>query len=81
MIKTTVKQPARKGKPYPKLMKGKLTGIIVFFQSECRGQVLREGVSRDGPSTMNTGVIGTNWDPMDFEDFEGTITLENEATE
>ena len=72
MIKTTVKRPPRKGKPYPKLMKSRVSGVIVLFESEGRGMVV---YSHETASPV--GHFSSEWGDT-FEDFEGAITLENE---
>jgi len=67
-IKETDSPPA-----YPKLRKKKDGTMIVLFNSSTTGMV----VHSNDPSDYPVGYHSTSWFEEKFEDFCGTITLEN----
>lgn len=60
-------------KSFPKLMKSKLTGCIVYFTKPEYGLVVVEGESK---STFDTRADG--WNMEYFTDFNESITLQND---
>jgi hypothetical protein len=52
-------------KPFPKLMKGKITGCVVFFTEPRKGLRIKEGR------------WGDYWDMENYEDYNETITIKN----
>jgi hypothetical protein len=74
-IRSTVscKPCTPKALPFPKLMKHKDNGRIVLFTTEARGVVVLRGTG-----SYNIGELHTNWAPSYYEDYTGSVCLENE---
>ena len=60
-------------KPYPKIRIGVNTDIIVLFTSAKVGTVLNKGNN----NAWNIGDHSMTWSEKSFEDYQGTVTLEN----
>lgn len=72
MINVTIgESKTQSEKPFPKIMKSKYSGAIVFFISNERGYILVEG--RD--IKYDTSEFG--WAMNNFTDFNEPITLQN----
>lgn len=73
-VKSTVNEaPKQAERPFPKLMKSNLgTSLIVFFDEYEIGQVVA------GDESLKLGHSSTLWDMDTFEDFTGSVTLQNE---
>lgn len=71
MIITT--QPKPKQHIYPWLGINEHNCIVLFY-ADNMGTVLR---SADGDSPLGVGYYSTKWNMGDFQEFNGTITLEN----
>ena len=59
-------------KPYPKIMKHKITGSIFLFESPSRGVRLVAGVGATG----DAGSCGI-FIPTNFEDYNESVTIVN----
>ena len=70
-MKVIIHESANPERPYPKLMKEKGGGAIVFFENPGYGMVLRK--STEFPENM---IIREN--PSHFEDFFGEVILSND---
>jgi hypothetical protein len=69
-MKVTATDGKRQELDFPKLMISKTSGDIVLFSEEGIGTVIKG----------DAGVIGdycSSWTFINFEDYTGTITLEN----
>jgi hypothetical protein len=62
-------QAKKKNNPYPKLRRSWETGAIILFSSETTGVVVGRG---------DLGYFSSEWAEYYFEDFDGSVTLENE---
>lgn len=60
-------------KPYPKIMKHKITGSIFLFESPNRGVRLVAGVGATGVA----GSCGFIFIPTNFEDYNESVTIVN----
>ncbi len=65
--------PAPDDKPFPKLMVGNRSGIIVLMVKSCAGTVVGNPAS-DFP----LGTFSSTWTLEYFTDYPGTITLSND---
>jgi hypothetical protein len=75
MIKVTTNQnEILSAKPFPKLMINKLSKTIVLFHSYKKGTVL----SDVDINFYATGFYNDDWHMELFEDYNDTITLQNE---
>ena len=72
-MKITTDSSTPKVRPYPKLMISTNLKQIVLMERHGRGSVLACGNSSSGH-----GYLSVNWVMTLFEDYEGTITLEND---
>ena len=70
MIKSTITETETKNE-FPKLMKSKTSGIIVFFWDDGVGVVI------EGKNDQPSGYYSSGWGMDFFEDFSGTIQLSN----
>jgi hypothetical protein len=70
-MKTTINE--KQEKPFPKLMEGKyqIGELIVLFTDKFTGKVVKSDF-------YPLGMSGKYWNPINFKDFHGTITLEND---
>ena len=60
--------------PYPKLMISRVSKMIILMVRPYEGTVLRSD------NTHNQWMVGqhnSNWSILNFEDYKGSITLEN----
>lgn len=71
-MKSVVKVKEEKDTPYPKLMRGKVSGIVVLFFKECEGTV----VGDTGPHST-IGEFCDEWPMGIFEPFKGEVVLSN----
>lgn len=69
----SVRQDGPVAAPFPKLMKGVTTSVIVLFTKEKEGTV----VNGDG-SIYKTGHHSDQWAFSRFEEYHGTVTLSND---
>jgi hypothetical protein len=68
ILKSKIKQEL----PFPKLMQGTNSGIVVFFSQEKKGQVLN-----GSNSAKSIGDYHEEFNMEFFTDFDGTIKLSN----
>lgn len=74
MKSTTSNRPCQaQALPFPKLMKSKSDGLIVFFNSRDHGIVVGNPRGRWG-----VGSYSSSWNTGVFEDYEGSVCLEND---
>jgi hypothetical protein len=74
MIKVTVgEQKTQSEKPFPKLMKSKVSGAIVYFTKESYGLVIIESYGTGGD--FNSSASG--WNMTNFTDYNEPITIQN----
>jgi hypothetical protein len=66
-----VEGEAKTKKPYPKLMRGRNTGVIVLFYDEDQGVAV-------GPGKYHPLGTWQRWHIPHFTDFDGTVTLSND---
>lgn len=59
--------------PYPKLMKNKVTDLVVLFTAQGVGMSIYKGNSLNG----FLGEYSKNWSCEQFEDYTGEVTLSN----
>ena len=72
MITATIKGLEKdKELEFPKLMKGKITGVVVLFLKPTEGTVIIEG------GTYNIGEHQDEFIMSKFEDFKEELTLKN----
>jgi hypothetical protein len=64
---------AEQSKPFPKLMRGNITGCLALFESETKGIIVNVGLSK----VYSIGQLIESGFYL-FEDFEGSVTLFNE---
>ena len=60
-------------KPFPKLMIGDFTNVIVLFSETSVGTVVERGANSE-----LVGYFNDEWDMPYFKDYDGEITLSNE---
>ena len=60
---------------YPKLMVGINTGVIVLFSWKSKGTVINIG---NGTTGLSVGDYFYEWKMETFEDFHGSVILNNE---
>jgi hypothetical protein len=73
MINVTIgESKTQESKPFPKLMIGSQTHLVVLFVSEQVGVVITTGVS-----PYKVGEFSHNWYNPDFTDYNEPITLQN----
>lgn len=70
---TTTDSSTPKVRPYPKLMISTNLKQVVFMDQHGCGVVLH-----NGKSATTAGRYSASWPIATFEDYEGTITLEND---
>lgn len=70
-MKSVVKPAEESGRPFPKLMTIKRTGLIVLFTDHTNGTVVKE-------DEFNSIGICAEWEYLIFTDFDGTVTLSND---
>ena len=71
-VQTEVKH-GKKEQGYPKLMIAKETELIVYMISHGKGTVINVG-----KASYELIDYADNWYMPDFEDFHGSVTLQNE---
>ena len=76
-MKSTVKQfpISINPRPFPKLMQGTDTKVVVLFSSPNRGMVVSRNARHD------LGCYSTDWSMDRFEDFFGEVTLMESPSE
>lgn len=72
---STLSNEVNEEQGYPKLMKHKTTGLIVLFSSRKWGKVVF--ADKEWP----VGETSHNWDTHGFEDYNGSVTLQNKKGE
>jgi hypothetical protein len=72
-VKANVESTEKKIVSYPKLRKSNLYGTIVLFVAPRMGTVVSAG---GGGNPI--GYHSDSWSLESFEDFDGTVTLQNE---
>jgi hypothetical protein len=65
------KEPAKKAKPFPKLMISRMGTIVLFIRPKVGAVIKRSKIS-----DYDTSYLG--WDMSHFSDFNGTVTLSND---
>jgi len=74
MIEVEVNNKEKTKLSYPKLMKGDLSGCIVFFNKDKEGVLMTQG----SPDTcIEVGAYHREWGMECFTDYQGSITLSN----
>lgn len=72
MIKVTFgEKPQQESKPFPKLMKGMLSGVIVLFTNEKTGTVIK------GNEDFYEGWCDDTWNMKNFTDYNEPVTIQN----
>ena len=74
-MKSEVEKKVEERKPldFPKLMESDDSLLVLLFTSPSYGTVVNSG----NESLYELGYIATDWDMLEFRDFEGKIILEN----
>ena len=71
MKSTVLVTPCNKEIPFPKLMQSRLTKTIILFSKR------NEGVVVGKPNNTPIGYYSTSFEMTNFEDFTGSVCLEN----
>ncbi len=72
-MKSIVTDKKNETKPFPKLMIGNKSGIIVLMIDEITGAVVGEPNGK-----FILGHYSDNWNDIRFTDYTGTVTLSND---